>query len=655
MSAIGRRSSSCLAGIPAERPLTAVFHAAGTLDDGVITSLDADRLRRVMAPKLDAAIHLHELTRDLDLSEFVLFSSAAGTLGTPGQGNYASANTFLDALAQRRRADGRPAMSLAFGLWERGTGMTSHLTEPDGMRSGPLDMLPMPDELGLELIDVARAVDQPLLVPMRLDLGALQARAATGVLPRILSDLVRARSRPSAAAGSSLAKVVASAPEAERDRIVIEFVRTHAAAVLGHASPQSVEPDRPFRELGIDSLSAVELRNRLAKASGTTLPATLAFDYPTSASVAKLLRDTIDGRERDGDAHRREVPGLAGSGENGDSAMTVQALAREDGPVGPRDGAVRLRDGARRPRQAVRRAAVIAHSSTWTRRLVPAPVALAGIRLYAAGAQRGRTPTWREQVDYYEQLLRYTPLRGTEEAVARRAISELFSCLEIFWRPWVMASGEIVGLQRLQHAQAQKRGVVLAFSHFGPSYALFPISARHDLGLSVISSPHHYEDLGTGYDARFARRGRAYLDLLGEGRSISRAGDAGRTESALTIGESRLRAGEVVAIAFDVVGGLRTPFLGRTVRLTRGPAWLARSTGAIIVPVVVRRWGTIPVVEVGQPIEAEQLGDEATIQEALARQMEAWALELPEAVWPLHQQPGGAPLIQGPPIDTAED
>ena len=643
-----------LDGIPAERPLTAVFHTAGTLDDGVITSLDRARLDRVMAPKLDAAIHLHELTRELDLSEFVLFSSAAGTLGTPGQGNYASANTFLDALAQLRRADGLPAMSLAFGLWERGTGMTSHLTEPDGMGSGPLDMLPMPDELGLELIDVARTVDQPLLVPMRLDLGALQARAAAGVLPSILSGLVRAPSRSSTAAGSSLANMVAGAPEADREEIVVEFVRTHAAAVLGHASPQSVDPNRPFKELGIDSLSAVELRNRLAKASGMTLPATLAFDHPTSAAVARLLREAIDDRERNGRTDRREVTPIEEGRENGGFGMTGQAVAPEDEAARPRDEVIRPREEALRPRQAVRRAAVIAHSSTWTRRLVPAQLALAGIRVYAAGAQRGRTPSWREQVEYFEQLLRYTPLRGTEEAVARRAISELFSCLEIFWRPWVMASGEIAGLQRLRGAQAQGRGVVLAFSHFGPSYALFPISARHDLGLSVISSPHHYEDLGTGYDARFARRGRAYLDMLGEGRSISRAGDPGRAESALTIAESRLRAGEVVAIAFDVVGGLRTPFLGRTVRLTRGPAWLACSTGAVIIPVVVRRRGTMPVVEFGQPIEPERLGDEATIQEALALQMETWALELPEAVWPLHQQPGGAPLIQGPPIDAAE-
>ncbi len=175
--------------VPAERPLTAIFHAAGALDDGVIAALDGERLRRVMAPKLDAAIHLHELTRDLELSEFVLFSSASGTLGAPGQANYAAANAFLDALAQLRRAEGLPAMALAFGVWERATGMTGHLSQENGVRSGPLDMVPLTDELGLELIDMARAVDQPLLVPLRLDLAGVQRRASAGVLPSILTEL----------------------------------------------------------------------------------------------------------------------------------------------------------------------------------------------------------------------------------------------------------------------------------------------------------------------------------------------------------------------------------------------------------------------------------------------------------------------------------
>ncbi|HWH94448.1 MAG TPA: SDR family NAD(P)-dependent oxidoreductase [Baekduia sp.] len=287
-----------LAGIPAQHPLTRVVHAAGVLDDGVVTALDGERLRRVMTPKLDAALHLHELTRDLELSEFVLFSSAAAAVGSPGQANYAAANAFLDALAAARRAEGLPAVSLAFGLWERITGMSEHLATGDGLRAGPMDMLPLPDELGLELIDRARQADEPLLAPMLLDLGKLGARARAGVLPSIFSALVRTPSR-SAAGKTSLARTLAAAPEAERERIALEVVRAQAAAVLGHASPEAIVEDRAFKELGFDSLSAVELRNRIAAATGLTLPATLVFDYPTPIAVARLLLDRVEDRGAD--------------------------------------------------------------------------------------------------------------------------------------------------------------------------------------------------------------------------------------------------------------------------------------------------------------------------------------------------------------------
>ena len=321
-----------LAAVPVDHPLTAVFHAAGTLDDGIVAALDGDRLRRVMAPKLDAAVHLHELTRDLELTEFVCFSSAAGVLGTPGQANYAAANAFLDALAHRRRAEGLPAMSLAFGVWERATGMTAHLTEGDEVRGGPLDMIPLSDELGLELIDAARVIDQPLLVPVRLDLGGLRGRAADGLLPAILSDLTRTGVAASTASGGSLARLVAAAAEADRDRILVDFVAKHTAAVLGHASAQTIAADRPFKEFGIDSLSAVELRNRLAKASGVSLPATLVFDHPTPAAVARLLRERVEGRERAVDSRRASV------GVRVDEPVAIVGMAcRYPGGVGSPD------------------------------------------------------------------------------------------------------------------------------------------------------------------------------------------------------------------------------------------------------------------------------------------------------------------------------
>jgi acyl transferase domain-containing protein/D-arabinose 1-dehydrogenase-like Zn-dependent alcohol dehydrogenase/acyl carrier protein len=287
-----------IAQVSQEHPLTTIVHAAGTLDDGVISSLDGERLRRVMRPKVDAAIHLHELTQHLDLSEFVLYSSVAATLGLPGQGNYAAANAVLDALAQRRRAEGRPCVSLGFGVWETATGMTRHLTEADGGLAGPTGLIPLPDEQGLRLIDEARALDQPLLLPVLLDRPRLRAQARAGLLPPILRGLVSAPARPDSERGASFARKLAAAPESERDAIALELTRENLAAVLGHVSAEHIDEQRTFKELGIDSLSGVELRNRIARATELTLPASLVFDYPTPAAVATMLRDRVEDRGR---------------------------------------------------------------------------------------------------------------------------------------------------------------------------------------------------------------------------------------------------------------------------------------------------------------------------------------------------------------------
>ncbi len=625
-----------LATVPDDRPLTAIFHAAGVLDVGLISSLTGERLRQVMAPKLDAAIHLHELTRDVALSEFVLLSSVAGTIGVPGQGNYAAANAFLDALAQLRRAEGLRAMSLAFGIWDRETGMKSQLGDNGEIRSGTADMLPLSDELGLGLFDAARVLDQPLLVPVRLNLKTLQARASAGTLPAILSGLIRVPAQSSAVSRASLAKIVATAAPADRDRIVIDFVRTHTAAALGYGSPDHVEAERSFKELGIDSVSGMELRARLTKASGVSLPASLVFDHPTPSAVATVLRQTLNGREGDTGRGQHEQSQAGESHPNGGPDMTAQRS---------------LRGAATRTGDAVRRAGVAVHGSTWTRRLVPSPMALAGIKLFAGEARRRGAPQWRDLLDFHEELLWYTHLRGTEVEVAERAVGEFLSCLEMFWRPWLMSSGELSGAERARSVQAGGRGGVLAFPHFGPFHALGPISARFGLDISTIASPHLFADLGSGYDARIARRARAYLDMLGDGRSIQRADEAA-SAGAFPVAQSRLRRGQLVAVAFDIVGSLPTPFLGRTVRLTNGPVLLARSTGAMILPAVLRRHGMTPVLEFGEPIDPARFDDEATLQAALARQMELWALELPEAVWPQQTQPGGPPLINGPQLDA---
>jgi acyl transferase domain-containing protein/acyl carrier protein len=281
-----------LASVPAEHPLSIVVHAAGVLDDGVIESLSAERVARVLAPKVDAAWHLHELTQDSGLAEFVLFSSAASTLGAAGQGNYAAANAFLDALAAHRRARGLPAVSIAWGMWAQASGMTGALGAGEQARIARNGLLAMTSAEGLELFDAARGGVQALLVALRLDAGALRARARAGMAPALLGGLVRTPLRRSSeGAGVSLAERLAGVPDGERERIVRGLVREETAFILGHASALAVEEQRPFRELGFDSLMAVELRNRLYAATGLPLPTSLVFDHPTVAAVSRHLLD----------------------------------------------------------------------------------------------------------------------------------------------------------------------------------------------------------------------------------------------------------------------------------------------------------------------------------------------------------------------------
>ncbi|MFF1797756.1 MDR/SDR family oxidoreductase, partial [Kitasatospora sp. NPDC058263] len=225
-----------LADIPEKHPLTGVVHAAGVLDDGVLTSLDAAQVDRVLRPKLDAAWHLHDLTRDLDLAAFVLYSSIAGVNGAAGQANYAAANTFLDTLAAHRAASGRAGLSLAWGLWEQASGMTGHLAEADRARMARGGLVPMTAEEGLALFDAALAAGEPVVVPARLDTRAL--RADPDGVPAPLRDLVRtAVVRRTAAAGGdgsqSLAERLARLSGADRRSTLLDLVTAQVAAVLG--------------------------------------------------------------------------------------------------------------------------------------------------------------------------------------------------------------------------------------------------------------------------------------------------------------------------------------------------------------------------------------------------------------------------------------
>ena len=288
--------AALLDSIPAEHPLRVVVHTAGVLDDGLVSSLTAEQLERVMRPKVDAALHLHELTRELELSELVLFSSFTATLGSPGQANYAAANAFLDALAQHRCAHGLPAKSLAWGLWEQASGMTAGLDEGDRARMARAGVLALPSAGGLELLDAGRGAEQALLVAARFDPGALRKQARVGVLPPLLSGLVRMPARRARGDGGSLARRLAEVPESEWDAAVLELVRGEAAAVLGLGSAAEVDPELAFKDLGFDSLGALELRNRLMQATGLRLPATLVFDHPNCEAVAKFLRSRVEVR-----------------------------------------------------------------------------------------------------------------------------------------------------------------------------------------------------------------------------------------------------------------------------------------------------------------------------------------------------------------------
>ncbi|UTP36023.1 type I polyketide synthase [Streptomyces rapamycinicus] len=302
-----------LSSLPEDAPLTAVVHSAGALDDGVITALNRERLDTVFAPKVDAALHLHELTRHLDLAAFVLFSSAAGTLGSSGQGSYVAANAFLDALAHRRRAEGLPGISLGWGLWAQGAGvgLTGHLTDADQWRMARGGVAGLSEGEGGALFDTALRMPQPVVLPMKLDLSALRAQAAaTGPVPPLLRGLVRQGRRIARTAADLDAftqRLTRATPE-EQEQILLGLVCREAARVLGHASAHAIGPDLAFNEIGFDSLTAVELRNRLANHTGIRLPATLVFDYPTPTALMRHLRTKLcpDAPPEQGPAGREE-------------------------------------------------------------------------------------------------------------------------------------------------------------------------------------------------------------------------------------------------------------------------------------------------------------------------------------------------------------
>ena len=291
-----------LAAVSEDAPLTAVIHAAGVLDDAVITSLTAERVDTVLRAKVDAAWHLHELTRDLDLAMFVVFSSVAGMIGAPGQGNYAAANTFLDGLAAHRRWQGLPAVSLAWGLWDQASGITGHLGAADRARMSRTGLAAMSTPEALTRFDTAFGVDRPNLIPARIDITALRSLASSALIPPLLTGLIRGTVRralgtdlQAAQSTSALTERLRGMSEHEQRNTLLQLVRSHIATVLGHTGSADIDPNRAFQDLGFDSLTAVELRNRLNAATGLTLSPTLVFDYPTPTALADHLHDELTG------------------------------------------------------------------------------------------------------------------------------------------------------------------------------------------------------------------------------------------------------------------------------------------------------------------------------------------------------------------------
>ncbi|WP_159002309.1 SDR family NAD(P)-dependent oxidoreductase, partial [Streptomyces sp. NRRL B-3229] len=329
-----------------ERPLTAVVHTAGVLDDGVIAAQSRERLEKVFAPKAEAAWHLHELTQDLDLAAFVVYSSASGIFGNPGQANYAAANAYLDALAGHRRSLGLPATSLAWGMWSEG--MAQALDTAALQRNKRDGMLGITAETGNALFDAALRSPEAALVPARLDLAGLQSRAASQAVPQLLRGLVRQgrqTAKAGAAAEGSLRQELASLTREEQDLRLLDLVRAQAATVLGHSAAHTVDGERAFKDAGFDSLTSVELRNRLSAATGVRLSATVVFDYPTPVALAGHLHSEL-GIAQEAPAPVTPVP-LTGP-ETPDEPIAIVAMGCRfpGGATGPEELWRLVADGA---------------------------------------------------------------------------------------------------------------------------------------------------------------------------------------------------------------------------------------------------------------------------------------------------------------------
>ncbi|MGD0455705.1 MAG: SDR family NAD(P)-dependent oxidoreductase, partial [Solirubrobacteraceae bacterium] len=595
-----------------EHPLSAVVHAAGVIDDGVIGSLTGERLDRVLRAKADAAWYLHELTEHLQLRAFVLFSSAAGVLGGPGQGNYAAANAFLDALAAHRRARGLAGTSIAWGLWEEVSELTGAMDEIDRSRLARSGMGALSSEQGLELFDAALDAKEASVFAAPLDLAALRAQARVGALPAVLGALLPAPRRRSSEPTGSLAGRLAATPEAEREGVILELLRIQIATVLGHASGEAIDMQRDFTELGFDSLTAVELRNRLNAATGLRLPTTLVFDHPTPVALAGyLLGESARTQPRASGASPSAVAvdtpsALVGTAvQSSDVDGVLESAGRLSAPVPMPPADLRLR----------------VKTSPLLRAVLPT-------RLAVSKAERSGQAIWErsagereDAVAGMEVIVAGTPRAHELRELARLAFIESKIDSALFWAwPW-SAKVDARSAALINEALSGSRGVLLSSCHVGPYYRSHCAPPFNGHVTYLVAGSWFFEQPSSDYWGRRLARWRKGTNS----RSLPANGS-------FEIVEALLRQGEPVFLFFDMPGPHETSFLGKPAMLADGTAQLAVRADALILPLRARRVGCHVWVDAGAPLDPREFSGPDELHDALAAVHERWILERPEAM-----------------------
>ena len=317
---VSRAIASSLAWNPS---LRGIIHAAGVLDDGVLQQLTWEQFTKVMAPKVAGAWNLHVSTQELPLDFFVCFSSVASLMGSPGQGNYGAANAFLDALSHYRQSLGLKGLSINWGPWAD-IGMTAKTESLDRSRWATQGIKPIDPDLGLQVLGKLLTVDLPRMGVMSIDWSKFLGQLPSEAVSPFLENFHR-KSESSTPEESAFLKQLATVTNSERWHLLREHLRSQLAKVLGLDSPEAIDLQLGFVELGMDSLMAVELRNCLENSLGCSIPSTLAFDYPTVEALVDYLGQELLFLEPDSSL-AEESPGL----DEPTSKRNMEELSQEE-------------------------------------------------------------------------------------------------------------------------------------------------------------------------------------------------------------------------------------------------------------------------------------------------------------------------------------